>query len=472
MRVAIALILGWTMTAFSQIAPPQPPRIITSAPADSDRDGIPDECDSCPRVIYEPGFDRRKCAPMDLDPSNDSQAECKARERVARLIFDSGVFVTRIAFAVVKDGEVHFADAFEYIGNNQFRHDPDGVNRLYRVGSTSKPFTAVAAKLLEERGILSLDDFVNDDDAAQYTTSFPRAVQAFEPGDRTLRHLLTHDGAFKLDVGAIHLYCYNGSLLGFWLDPDDLVSPHYFGSPYGNLGGGFEYSAFNYSLAGAHLERRTQETYEEILQTLIFDRANMCTATLDGTRAVNTPIGNVPGTAQGPSMHVGPYINLVAPNDERCVDNFYSSDALYGENYTWQTYHLDECAAPARDPAGGVIASVIDMAHFASALLESYRTPDGIISQAGVRELWAATYDYGCNQDCPYERYYATGFFTDSLPGQPVNQVGHGGSRPGFASGFVVRPEDNMAVTILANADVSTVTLSDLAKTILDDLGR
>ena len=51
----------------------------------------------------------------------------------------------------------------------------------------------------------------------------------------------------------------------------------------------------------------------------------------------------------------------------------------------------------------------------------------------------------------------------------PVNQVGHGGARPGYASAFVLRPERNTAVCILANADVSTVAISILAKTILDD---
>ena len=60
-------------------------------------------------------------------------------------------------------------------------------------------------------------------------------------------------------------------------------------------------------------------------------------------------------------------------------------------------------------------------------------------------------------------------FFTDSLPGQPVEQVGHGGSRAGYASAFVLRPEDDEAVCILVNADVSTVALSDLAKAILDE---
>lgn len=427
--------------------------------SDSDQDGIPDEDDACPEVIYTPGFDWCDCAPMDQDPDNDCQPECQARERVVQMLLNSGVFVTEVAFAVVEDGQLHFADAFSYVGQGQYVHNPPGINRLYRVGSTSKPITAVTAKILEEAGQLSLDDFVNDDDATQKLVD----------GERTLRHLLSHQGAFKLDSGAIHSFCYPYGLTAFWLEPDDLVSPHYDSEVYGNLGGGFEYSAFNYSLAGAYLVNRMGMPFQQLLQSYVFDAAGMCTATLDGFRATSSPIGNGAAVSQGPVMHVGPYINLVSPTDPLCEDNFYSSEDLYGDPYSWQFYHLDEAAAEPRDPAGGVIASVIDLAHFAEALLASYHGSDGLISQAGIRELWEATSDLGCYPNCPYERYYGIGFFTDILPGAPATQVGHGGSRAGYATAFVLRPEANRAVCVLANADVSTVAISDLAKTILDD---
>ena len=38
----------------------------------------------------------------------------------------------------------------------------DVPHRLYRIGSTSKPVASVAAKSLEEEGVLSLNDFVSD----------------------------------------------------------------------------------------------------------------------------------------------------------------------------------------------------------------------------------------------------------------------------------------------------------------------
>jgi CubicO group peptidase (beta-lactamase class C family) len=443
--------------AAAQGPPDQYPSVRASG--DADQDGVPDSLDICPAVVYQPGFDWSDCAPMDENPDNDLEPQCKARERVVQTLLSSGVFITHIAFAVVMGDTINFADAFLYVGAGQYQHDPDGINRLYRVGSTTKSITAAAAKVLEESGELSLEDFVNDDDA----------TQVFTGGERSLRHLLSHQGAFKLDSGALHLFCYPGDLEAFWAEADDLVSPHYDSAVYGNLGGGYQYSAFNYSLAGAYMASRTGESFAQILQTQVFDPAGMCTATLDGFRAVDTPIGSAAGVSQSAAMHVGPYINQVSPTDELCEDNFYSSEDLPGDDYTWQNYYVDEADAGARDPAGGVIASVIDMAHFAKALLNSYHDPDGLLSQDGVRDLWGATTDLGCFPDCPYERYYGLGFFTSSQPGELVTQVGHGGSRAGYASAFVLRPEANMAVCVLANADVSTVALSDLAKTILDD---
>ena len=433
--------------------------VVPASADDADGDGLPDEVDACPQVTYNPGFDFTRCGPMDLDPSNDCNPECRARERVASYMLSDSRFITRIAFAVVKAGEVHFADAFRYVGQGQLEHDPTGVHALYRIGSTSKSVAAVAAKVMEERGELSFADWVSDDDA----------TQVLENGQVTLHALLGHRGGFSLDNGAIHLFCYPDDLGAFWREPNDLVSPHYDSGTYGNLGGGYEYSAFNYSLAGAYMAGRAAQPFGELVQERVFDAAGMCTAMYDGSRAVETEIGGEPAVAQGASMHVGPYINLVSPDDPLCEDNFYNSDDLYGDPYSWQYYYLNEADAEARDPAGGVIASVIDLGHFASALLESYAEPGGLVSQQGIRDLWAARSDLGCGVNCHYQPYYGTGFFTNSLPDAPVLEVEHGGSRPGFSSAFVLRPEANLAVCVLANGDASTVGMSNLAKAILDD---
>lgn len=424
---------------------------------DADQDGLPDAQDSCPTLAYVPVFDWADCAPMDFDPGNDPQPECRARERVADALLHSGQFATHIAFAVVKDGAIHFADAFSYLGGGAWEHDPEGVRRLYRIGSTSKAVTAAAAVRLAEEGALSLDEGVGDDDGG------------LDPGSPvTLRDLLSHRGAFGWDAGGLYLFCYPGDIVAFWNEPDDLVSPHYDSTPWGNLGGGFDYSAFNLCLAGAHLVQRTGSSFADLVQSRIFDPMGMCTASFDGARAAQSPIGGDPGTSQTSLMHVGPAINETAPLDERCADNFTSSEDLPGDPYTWQSYHLDEAAAEARDPAGGVIASVLDMALFARDLLASYDGSGGVLSQSAVRELWEAEIAVDGHSCCPMQDYYGLGFLTSALPGEPVEEVEHGGARAGFRSGFVIRPEAGLAVSVLVNAGIGAAT-SELAHQILDE---
>jgi len=133
-------------------------KIIAPRQRDSDLDGLPDRSDDCPNVSYWPGFDGTVCGPMDLDPLNDPQPECKARERVARFLINDPTFITHIAFSIVKDGQLHFADSFEYVGGGQFVHDPDGIYRLFKIGSTSKSIVATTAKIMEH-GSLTIQDF-------------------------------------------------------------------------------------------------------------------------------------------------------------------------------------------------------------------------------------------------------------------------------------------------------------------------
>ena len=91
------------------------------------------------------------------------------------------------AFVLVKDGEVVCAKGYGFADLE--RRVPVDAQTVFRVGSVSKTFTAVAAMQLVERGKLALDADVN-----RYLREL--AVPPTWPEPVTLLQLLTHTAGF------------------------------------------------------------------------------------------------------------------------------------------------------------------------------------------------------------------------------------------------------------------------------------
>lgn len=99
-------------------------------------------------------------------------------------------------FSAVKDGKIYLNKGYGY----EYRHLFQLVNpnsTLFRIGSISKTFTAIATLQLVENALLDLDVDVNT-----YLTAFKIPETYSEP--ITLRHLLTHSAGFEeYQVGVI-----------------------------------------------------------------------------------------------------------------------------------------------------------------------------------------------------------------------------------------------------------------------------
>ena len=94
-----------------------------------------------------------------------------------------------LTFSMVKDGSVFLEKGYGYA--NSVLESPVIANEtLFRIGSISKTFTAVAVLQLVEEGLLELDKDVNS-----YLTAFKIPETYEEP--ITLRHLLTHTAGFE-----------------------------------------------------------------------------------------------------------------------------------------------------------------------------------------------------------------------------------------------------------------------------------
>jgi CubicO group peptidase (beta-lactamase class C family) len=126
-------------------------------------------------------------------------AEIDLRERVAELLDrwpSAG-----LAAAVVRDGSLEW-----FVGHGVAdvrSREPITEDTVFRIGSITKTFTAIAVMQLGERGLLDLDAPAND-----YLRSFRLipAKASFRPA--TVRHLLTHTAG-----------------IGYWRRLSDLLRP-------------------------------------------------------------------------------------------------------------------------------------------------------------------------------------------------------------------------------------------------------
>lgn len=89
------------------------------------------------------------------------------------------------ALGVIKDGELIYAKGYG-LANMEYEI-PNSPNSVFRIGSTSKQFTAACIVLLAEKGKLNLDNKLD-----QYFPDFPTYANSI-----SLRHLLNHTSGIR-----------------------------------------------------------------------------------------------------------------------------------------------------------------------------------------------------------------------------------------------------------------------------------
>src|SRR5713226_8307284 len=310
--------------------------------------------------------------------------------------------VPGISVAVVQKGQPVWSAGFGMSDLEDF--SPATSSTLYRLGSISKPITAVAILQLFERGKLDLDAPVQ-----KYCPAFPQKDSPISS-----RQLLAHLGGIrhynkdgKGDVpedSARHFATMEESLQLFASDP--LLS---------KPGTQFHYSTYGYTLLGCVLEGAASQKYVDFVRENVFRPAAM-----EHTQA----------------------------------DNFF---AIVPSRTRW--YHRDKSGAvhnagvldsSYKIPGGGLISSADDMANFEAALLA------GKLLRRSTRDLmWTVAQP---TEGKP--SHYALGWFIVDKFG--VQTAGHSGGQQGTDTDFVIAPERNVGVVVLANMDnVNTGALAD-----------
>lgn len=311
--------------------------------------------------------------------------------------------VPAISAAVYVDGKFVWAGAQGYADIETMT--PVTPAFKFRLGSTSKIFTAALAYKMQEQGLVDV--------SAPISTYLPDLPEDY--ASLTLRELLSHSAGVRnyqsnLTMFPPHeglsddryasateaLTVFMGDKLAF--TPDE----------------GFQYSSWGFVLASAVLEAAGGADFPTLLEDKLFKPAG-----LDDTMA------EFSGRAEAPLV------------------SFYTTRE---GNYT-RAYPVDTSVKWA---AGGLISTPEDVAEYGDALLRGK-----ILGDASLAAIWTpvALADGSIN-----EQNYGQGFRIDTarrLFGEdhPTRVYHHGGLVDGGSSFFMIVPEYGITVSALANTD-------------------
>ncbi len=296
------------------------------------------------------------------------------------------------AIAVVQGERVIFAKGFGTA--NVETSEPVTTEMLFRIGSMTKTFTALALLSLAEEGKLRLEEPVGN-----YVKGLdPKLAQI------TLHQLLTHTSGVR-DEGRPYGAHDETALLNTvrgW--KEDL----FFTEP-GRI---FSYSNLNYALLGAAIEEASGKSFADAMSERVFKPLGMSRSTFRPTEAMTYPL------AQGHSARGNAKPVVVRPYTDNAPN--------------WA--------------AGFMFASANDLARFAIAFLNDGKL-DGKQPIAAKNISRAA----GGAVEIPGQdgTKYGYGLRVGEIRG--VRVLSHGGAIPGFGAQIIMSPAHRVAVIVLAN---------------------
>ncbi len=297
------------------------------------------------------------------------------------------------------------------------RGEPITPQTPFVIASLSKSFTALAILQLADAGQLNLD--------TPLQTYLPH-VQFADPTttkNLTPRHLLNQISGLPAEAGFL------------LLTPEQIDDPNSFARiqpPY-PPGIYYEYSNLNYLLLGQLVEAVSGQSYAAYLQTHIFDPLAMSHsyATLEQARAYDL--------AQGHQYLFGWPIAKDVPLVSHLPLG--SKAILYQEVWV---------------PAGYIIASAKDMAHY----LQLYLNQGHYREQALISPESLALMFQPWHQGLYGDTGYGMGWAVQDWAGQRV--YSHNGVSEAYNAMMVLLPEIGYGVTILSNVNTLPSFQSDL----------
>ena len=305
-----------------------------------------------------------------------------------------------VAVAVARDADVIYRRGF---GIANLEYDiPIKPDSVFHAASIAKQFTAMAVVLLEQKGMLSMDD-----DVRKYIPEVPDFGETI-----TIRHLANHTSGLRDQWELLLLAGGRRQDLAAQEDVLDIVSRQR--DLNFRPGEEYIYSNTGYTLLAVVVERVSGRSLREYTERHIFKPLGM------GSTHFHDDMGEiVKNRACGYESHSNGGLRISTPNFETYGATSLFSTALDLSRWSRNFFHLR---------VGG---------------------------EKGVeRLLTRGRLNSGKEID------YALGVVHGSYRGLPT--IGHGGSDMGYKANLLVFPEQRVSISVLANVD--SVNPADLSK--------
>lgn len=342
-----------------------------------------------------------------------------------------------VSVSLVKDGQTLLAKGYGTRIKGQ--NAPVDEHTLFAIASNSKNVTAACLGMLVDEGKVKWDEPVKTY-LPEFTLSDPVIAERI-----TVRDTLSHRAGFGLGAGD----------LLFWPNSDrsraDVLRQAAFVPIEDGFRANYHYCNLMFVVAGAIIERVSGLTWEEFVQTRVFNPLGM-TDSVPLARLADASKSALPHGRIGPPLRYQGEMQQIAQS--------------IAEVWNW-----DNAAA-----AGGICASAHDWAKWIALRLNNGEMADGsrLFSEAVAKEMYKpniiVSSSEGPTAALPNRAIastYALGLQVQDYRGERI--ATHGGGSPGGISATVLIPGRKTGFSVFTNAEESFLLralrsgLSDIA---------
>jgi CubicO group peptidase (beta-lactamase class C family)/D-alanyl-D-alanine dipeptidase len=313
--------------------------------------------------------------------------------------------IPALSLALVDDQTTIWAKGYGWQDTGHMMHaSPD---TLFRVGSVSKPFTALLLMMFVEAGLIDLD--------VPIQTYLPELRPINKTGKEiTLRQMLSHRSGIVRESPVGNYFDETEPSLAetvLSINKTELVYTPETMTSYSNVA---------LATVGYVLERTQKKPFAQLMQEKLLNPLGMTSSSFALTSQQRKPL----------------------------------ADAIM-----W-TYHGREFPAPKWDlgmgPAGNLYSSANDMAKFMKFLFTRGQQPK-LFQEKTLDQMW--TIQFGKKGD---KAGFGLGFFLSDYMGQ--RRIGHGGAVYGFATTFAALPDAKLGVIVCSSKDVTNAVTGRIAE--------